>query len=141
MFFFLTLAKAVYYLSRFLNLGSGFTWPGHLLLFFFPDFIEKETKKLNRGALVVTGTNGKTTTSQALSFIFRKNGLRVVTNASGANLLNGIASALVSKLNLFGRLNADLGIFEVDEAAFPEAVHRIRPQAIILLNLFRDQLY
>lgn len=136
----LTITKIFFRMSRLLNIGSGYTWPGHLILFFYPHFIEQTISKLPQGTIIITGTNGKTTTAQALSFILRRQGLRVVTNTSGANLLNGIASALIYKMGWRGCLNADIGVFEVDEAVFPEASRLLQPESIILLNLFRDQL-
>src|SRR3989338_3958871 len=136
----LAISKFVYHLSRFLNLGSGLTWSGHLILFFCPDFIEKQVKKFTKGCVLITGTNGKTTTSQALSFVLKESGLAVVTNVSGANLINGIASALVAKLTFLENLPADIGVFEVDEASLPLVVRKIKPKFVLLLNLFRDQL-
>lgn len=137
---FLTITKIVSRISCLFNIGSGYTWPGHIILFFYPHFIEKTISKLPQGSALITGTNGKTTTAQAISFILRKRSLRVVTNTSGANLPNGIASALISKMSWRGSLIADIGVFEVDEAVFPEVVRLIQPRFIILLNLFRDQL-
>ena len=136
----LAITKTFSRASRLLNIGSGYTWSGHIILFFYPHFIEEAISSLPQGTIIITGTNGKTTTAQALSFILRERNLRVVTNTSGANLLNGIASALISKMGWRGQLHADIGVFEVDEAVFPEAVRLIQPTIIVLLNLFRDQL-
>lgn len=136
----LILAKAFFYLSRWLGIGSGLTWPGHLVLFLEPHFLERMIPQFKKGVCLVSGTNGKTTTTQALAAILRKNGWAVVTNASGANLPNGLASALVTQTSWRGEIEADIGVFEVDEAAFPEVLRMTGARVVILLNLFRDQL-
>lgn len=136
----LIFTKFVFWLSRTFNLGSGLTWPGHITLFFYPDFIEKSVRALNVGCCLISGTNGKTTSAQALAFVLSKQAFRVVSNPSGANLLNGIASALISQMTIFGKLRAEIGVFEVDEALLPEALKILQPRVVVLLNLFRDQL-
>ena len=96
--------------------------------------------RLPQGSVIITGTNGKTTTSRMISTVLAKAGLRVAHNRSGANLIAGIASTLVNEATLLGKPKADVGLFEVDEAAFPKAVREVRPRLCLLTNLFRDQL-
>lgn len=128
------------FLSRSLGIGGGTTAPGHLVRILDPRAISNLAARIPRGSIVVTGTNGKTTTSRMISTLLRKAGLRVMHNRSGANLIPGIASTLVNHFSLAGRPRGDVGLFEVDEAAFPAAVGELQPQVCVLTNLFRDQL-
>jgi UDP-N-acetylmuramyl tripeptide synthase len=135
------LGKVVIKISQLLNLGSGSTWPGHIALKFNSKFIENViAKNKNLKIIVVAGTNGKTTTTSLLKFLLENFGYKVFSNQEGANLLNGIASSLIKNSNFIGKLNVDYAIFEVDEFVFPNLLEKITPQAIIILNLFRDQL-
>ena len=90
-----------------------------------------------------TGTNGKTTTSGLVTNVLRQTGLRVWRNREGSNLARGIATSLMTHAALSGRLHEQgdaAGVFEVDEAAFPQVVAELRPRTILVTNLFRDQL-
>ncbi len=128
------------FVVRRLGVGGGTTAPGHLVRALDPNAIASIATRIPRGTIVVTGTNGKTTTSRMISTLLRKASLRVMHNRSGANLIAGIASTLVNGSTLAGRPKADVGLFEVDEAAFPTAVQELRPRLCVLTNLFRDQL-
>ncbi len=90
--------------------------------------------------ILIAGTNGKTTTSSLIRTALEAKGKRVIHNESGANLLNGIASTLIINTNLLGKLNQDYAIFEVDENTLPLILKEIKPDYLLLLNLFRDQL-
>jgi UDP-N-acetylmuramyl tripeptide synthase len=114
--------------------------PGHLVRVLDPQIIASLASRIPVGTVVVTGTNGKTTTTRMISTLLRKAGLRVMHNRSGANLIPGIASTLVNGFSLTGKPQGDVGLFEVDEAAFPAAVSELRPRVCLLTNLFRDQL-
>lgn len=138
--FSILLGKLVKHLSRFLRIGGGTAAPGLIALYLDPALIQKITKNIPQGSIVITGTNGKTTTSRMLSEILRKEGLSPIHNRAGSNLLRGIASTLVEKANLLGKLGADIAIWEVDEAAMPQAILATRPKVIVITNLFRDQL-
>jgi len=70
------------------HLGSGLTWPGHLVLKLSPGILEKELLKGYDKFILIAGTNGKTTTSKLISFVLERKGIKVVSNKSGANLLN-----------------------------------------------------
>jgi lipid II isoglutaminyl synthase (glutamine-hydrolysing) len=120
-------------LSRVAGLGGGTTLPGKLLWKLDPDAIALLARRLARGSVLVSATNGKTTTSAMVAEILRPS-VRIAHNASGANLVSGVASTLLQ------RNGAELGLFEVDEAALPEVASRIQPRALLLGNLFRDQL-
>ena len=125
-------------LSRQLGRGGGTSLPGKLLLRWRPQAIRELATHLPDGAIVVSATNGKTTTSRMIGDCVRAGGLRLVTNPSGANLLSGVATALLAERS--ARTPAQLGLFEVDEAALPAVVEQLRPRIVLLMNLFRDQL-
>jgi lipid II isoglutaminyl synthase (glutamine-hydrolysing) len=120
-------------LSRLAGRGGGTTLPGKLLWKLDPGAIDVLARRLPQGSVLVSATNGKTTTSAMVAEILRPR-LRVAHNNSGANLVSGIASTLLRAGE------AELGLFEVDEAALPEVARRVRPKALLLGNLFRDQL-
>lgn len=135
------LAKTLSFLSRRLNIGHGSTWPGHIALSAKPNFItEILSKNKHLKIILIAGTNGKTTTSKLLRFILEKNSFKVFQNESGANLLNGIASSLIIHTDLNGKLNYHVAIFEIDENTLPLIINHIKPNVLVLLNLFRDQL-
>src|SRR5436189_1709646 len=126
-------ARGVAALSRRLGAGGGTTIPGKLLAEVDRGAIDRLAERLAAGTAVVSATNGKTTTTAMAAEILRPQH-RLAHNAAGANLVSGVASALL------GAGDADLGLFEVDEGALPELVERLRPRAVCLGNLFRDQL-
>ena len=126
-------ARGVGTLSRATRRGGGTTLPGKLLWKLDPGSVDALAARLPLGAALVSATNGKTTTA-AMAAQILGNGHRLAWNQAGANLLSGIASALVSARK------AELGLFEVDEGALPEAAARIQPRVVALSNLFRDQL-
>ena len=99
--------------------------------------------QLRHGAIVITGTNGKTTTSGLVGCVLREGGLRVWRNREGSNLARGVATALLNRASAAGAYENDgdaAFVFEVDEAAFPKVVADLKPRVIVITNLFRDQL-
>ncbi len=134
----ISVGKIISQISRFLNLGNGSTWPGHIALILNKNFI-RDTLTTSK-IILIAGTNGKTTTGKLIKTILEKSGHRVFQNEAGANLLNGIASSLIQHSNLVGDIKQDFAIFEVDENTLPLALKEITPNYLILLNLFRDQL-
>lgn len=122
------------------NMGNGSTWPGHLALKINRNFIKDILKNSQTKVLFIVGTNGKTTTTSLISHILQADGKKVIQNTSGANLLNGIASTLLLHASSNGTVQADFILFEIDESAFPLACKELTPDAIVMLNLFRDQL-
>jgi len=141
LYFLIIFSKFVSFFIRIFRFGSGSTWPGHLVLFFDPKFVKKVIEKNpNLKIFVVTGTNGKTTTVALLKHLLEKNNISCFSNQEGANLLNGIASALVKNINIKGKIKKEVALFEVDEFNFPLVLKEFNPVGIIILNLFRDQL-
>src|SRR5437762_6282497 len=127
------LARAAASMSRFAGTGGGTTVPGKLLWKLDPGAVDRLAARLPRGSALVSATNGKTTTAAMAARILTPSA-RLAHNRSGANLVSGVASALLAARD------AELGLFEVDEAALPEVARRLRPRAVCPGNLFRDQL-
>jgi UDP-N-acetylmuramyl tripeptide synthase len=127
------LARTAAALSRIAGAGGGTTLPGKLLWKLDPGAVDRLAARLPDGSALVSATNGKTTTAAMVAQILAPS-TRLAHNRAGANLVSGVASALVAARD------ARLGLFEVDEAALPEVARRVRPRAISLGNLFRDQL-
>jgi UDP-N-acetylmuramyl tripeptide synthase len=133
-------AKLIREIARRTGKGGGTSLPGLVALRICPNYVEKMSARLSQGSVVITGTNGKTTTAALFAEMARKSGREVVHNSTGSNLLRGIATIMASQAGMLGGPRADLGIFEVDEATMPEAVGNLKPRLIIVTNLFRDQL-
>jgi UDP-N-acetylmuramyl tripeptide synthase len=136
-------AKAASVASRRLRRGGGTAISGLVGLQVQPDLVRELASGLGRGSVLVTGTNGKTTTSHLLAEVCRAAGLRPLANASGSNLMRGIAAALAQAAGPGGRLADDkrsIGVFEVDEAVLPQALEMLGPRVVVFNNLFRDQL-
>jgi UDP-N-acetylmuramyl tripeptide synthase len=127
------LARTAAGLSRLAGAGGGTTLPGKLLWKLDPDAVDRLAARLPQGSALISATNGKTTTAAMAARILAPS-RRLAHNRAGANLVSGVASALVAARD------AELGLFEVDEAAVPEVARRVRPRALSLGNLFRDQL-
>src|SRR5690242_7833424 len=132
--------KATGTLSRITGRGGGTTLPGDVARAIDPRILTRLTSDLTQGSAVITGTNGKTTTSRLVTWLLEGVGQRVVSNRAGANLIFGVTAATLSRAGAGGRLKADWGVFEIDEASLPRAVQEIQPKATLVLNLFRDQL-
>ena len=126
-------ARAAASLSRVVGAGGGTTVPGKLLWKLDPGAVDRLAARLPGGSALISATNGKTTTAAMAARILAPS-VRLAHNRSGANLVSGVASTLLAARD------AELGLFEVDEAALPEVARRLRPRAVLLGNLFRDQL-
>jgi UDP-N-acetylmuramyl tripeptide synthase len=126
-------ARAAGRLSRLAGAGGGTTIPGKLLWKLDPGAVDRLAGRLSLGSAVLSATNGKTTTAAMAARILGPRA-RLAHNSSGANLVSGVASTLLDTRD------AELGLFEVDEAALSEVLARVRPRAVCLGNLFRDQL-
>lgn len=132
------LARTAGRASRALGRGGGTAMPGKVLLGLDPGAVRSLASNLGGGSILVSATNGKTTTTRLVAGALRDAGHEVVTNAAGANLLSGVATALAEAPPRAG--SAACGVFEVDEAALPAVAGAVRPTALLLMNLFRDQL-
>lgn len=127
-------------LSRRLGRGGGTVIAGHVVPRIDPTALRTVTRRLRHGSVLVSGTNGKTTTTRLISHILLQGEIHAMHNRAGANLVTGLVSAVVAQTTLGGWPRADVGLFEVDEATVPAALREIRPRAVLLTNIFRDQL-
>jgi UDP-N-acetylmuramyl tripeptide synthase len=132
--------KATGAVSRISGRGGGTTLPGDVARAIDPKILTELTKDLAHGSVVITGTNGKTTTARLITWLLEGAGYRTVANRAGANLIFGVTAAALNQANARGELKADWGVFEIDEASLPRAVDEIKPKVTLVLNLFRDQL-
>lgn len=137
--FALTAAKATRQALRVAGRGAT-TFPGLVALSLDAAVVTALARRLPQGVVMVTGTNGKTTTSRMLADVVRAAGWSPVHNRAGSNLARGIGSALVADATWLGEPRADGGIFEVDEASVVPVTKLIRPRVLLVTNLFRDQL-
>jgi UDP-N-acetylmuramyl tripeptide synthase len=135
----LALARGAGTLSR-LRGGGGTSVPGKVLLRLQPDAIAQLGARLSEGSALISATNGKTTTAAMAAGILEQAGVRTVHNRSGANMEGGIAATLLAAAKSGGRIEGQLGLFEVDELWLGALARQLRPRAILLGNLFRDQL-
>ena len=135
----LTIARTAGTLSRAAGRGGGTTLPGKLLLKLQDDAIARLASRLKRGSVVISATNGKTTTASLIAGILDSAGISAVHNYAGANMAGGVATALLDASEN-GGINGELGLFEVDEAWTATLVEQLDPRVLLLANLFRDQL-
>jgi len=131
------LGQATSFLSRLSGRGTGITWAGEVALRADPNFIQQYVAEISE-RIIVAGTNGKTTTSALTCHILKNEEYTVVHNATGANLLNGIAGTLIANSNEISPKT--VAVFESDEAALASIAAAVQPTILVLLNLFRDQL-
>jgi UDP-N-acetylmuramyl tripeptide synthase len=135
----LWLGKLLVVLAR-LRGGGGSAFPGLVVEKLRPRLLTTQLRKLPGGCLLVTGTNGKTTTVKMLVTLLEASGRHVVTNRSGSNMVRGLLSAVVEQSTWRGRLPGDIAVFEVDEPNVPAVARLTSPRQLLVLNLHRDQL-
>lgn len=133
------LGKFIRWGTRLLRHG-GSAFPGKVVEGFDHGFLARTLAQLPYGVVLVSGTNGKTTTTRMVASILEKLGLKVFTNPTGSNFTRGVVSALVSEVDMSGRLNADIAVLELDEAYAVHFVEQVSPRYALLLNVMRDQL-
>lgn len=121
--------------------GGGSAMPGVVVQKLAPNVMRDVASQLPYGVVFVLGSNGKSTTTNLLSAIMREHGLKVFTNPSGANMPQGIASALLAETSLTGRIDADIAILEIDEGYGAAIAKKLKPQTAVILNLLVDQIY
>lgn len=132
--------KLVRMISRATNHG-GSALPGKVVETLDPGFLARTLGKLPYGVVLISGTNGKTTTTRMVASMLRDSGLRVFTNPTGSNFTRGVVAALVQEMPVFGtKLDADIAVLELDEAYAVHFVNQIKPRYSLLLNVMRDQL-
>lgn len=120
--------------------GHGSALPGRIIEKIDPRFLKHMLAPLPKGVVIVTGTNGKTTTTHMLVHLLRAQGLKVLTNPSGSNLTRGLISTIVEQSTATGKLPYDIAVFELDEAYAPLLATAVPPKIVLALNVMRDQL-
>lgn len=120
--------------------GGGSALPGLFVEKIDPDFIRRTLAQLPDGVVVISGTNGKTTTTKMVVELLESQGLRVFTNRTGSNFTRGVAAALLGEVDNKGVLSADIAVLELDEAHAVHFVKNVAPKYSLLLNVMRDQL-
>ena len=133
-------ARAVGELARRAGRGGGTSLPGKVLMALEPGAISELSSRLARGSVVVSATNGKTTTAAMVASVLGHAGIPVVHNRAGANMAGGVASTLLAAARGRGRIDGELGLFEIDEFWLDRITPALEPRGILLGNLFRDQL-
>ena len=131
-----SLARVLRAASRRLGRTGGTTAPGRLLLRLSPGALRRMSGDLDEGSVLVSATNGKTTTAAMIAAALERTGREVVHNRAGSNMAWGVATALLDA----GRSRGQLGLFEVDEAWLGSVAKDLQPRLVLLANLFRDQL-
>lgn len=132
------LGKAIRTIARIR--GGGSALPGLFVEKIDPDFIKRTLHQLPHGVVVVSGTNGKTTTTKMVVALLESQGLKVFTNRTGSNFTRGVAAALLGEVDNKGVLDADIAVLELDEAHAVHFVKAVSPRYSLLLNVMRDQL-
>lgn len=120
--------------------GGGSALPGLVVERLDPDFLSRALSDLPHGVVVISGTNGKTTTTKMVTQLLRAHGMKVFTNPSGSNFTRGIVASLIDKVDRNGKLDADIAVLELDEAHAVHFVRTVRPRYSLILNVLRDQL-
>lgn len=140
---FLTLAVIVGKLASLLSKivgGRGSSLPGVIARRIYPHTLRDLANQVNKGVIMVTGTNGKTTTNNMIANIMKVEGHRIIFNEEGANLITGVTTSFIRSASITGTVNIDYALLEVDEASFPKVVREVKPQVVVVTNFFRDQL-
>lgn len=133
------IGKAVRTAARITKHG-GSAFPGKIVEQIDPNFLRRTLHKLPLGVVLVSGTNGKTTTTRMVASMLEALGLKVFTNPTGSNFTRGVVSSLLTEVNAAGALDADIAVLELDEAYAVHFVKQVKPHYALLLNVMRDQL-
>jgi UDP-N-acetylmuramyl tripeptide synthase len=120
--------------------GGGSALPGLFVEKIDPDFIKRTLSALPYGVVIISGTNGKTTTTKMVVALLQSQGMTVFTNRTGSNFSRGVAAALLGEVDSLGKLSADIAVLELDEAHAVQFVKTVSPRYSLLLNVMRDQL-
>lgn len=120
--------------------GGGSAFPGLVVEKLEPNFAVGPLENLPLGVVVISGTNGKTTTTKIVTELLEAQGLKVFTNSTGSNFMRGVIASMLSQMTLTGKLDADIAVLELDEAHAVHFVRKVAPRFSLLLNVMRDQL-
>ena len=119
---------------------TGSALPGLIVEKINPNILVQTLGQLPQGVIIVSGTNGKTTTTKILTHLLEAQGLKVLTNKTGSNFVRGIISVIIEYAKLNGKLSFDIAVFEQDEAHAVLLAQKIKPRGVVALNVMRDQM-
>lgn len=137
--FTIVLAKAITFLLKIITRSGATALPGLITQKLHPSILQHFAKQIPH-IIVITGTNGKTTTQTLLREILQKSGYTVLSNKSGSNLKRGLISEFIKTANISGKIQVDYAILEIEEATMPKVIQDLQPEQIIVTNIYRDQL-
>ncbi len=132
------IGKTIKYLMRLR--GGGSALPGLVVEKIDPGYLKRTLEQLPMGVVVISGTNGKTTTTKIVSELLESAGLKVITNKTGSNFSRGIIAALLDYVDCQGRLDASIAVLELDEAWAVRFIEQVKPRYSLLLNVSEDQV-
>ncbi len=135
----IAIGKFIFRLLRLFG-RTGSALPGLVIEKLNPHFLPTLLRQLPYGVIVVSGTNGKTTTTKISTALLESQGLRVLTNRTGSNFVRGIISVVIDKARWNSELPYDIAIFEQDEAHAVRFAHQVKPRGVVILNVMRDQM-
>jgi len=131
--------KIAFWLSRFRGY-KGSSLPGLVARKIYPGTLRNLASQVRKSIIIISGTNGKTTTSNMVAEMLLDAGYSIVANREGANMITGVTTSFIMSAGLGGRINCDYAVLEVDEASMPVVLSEVTPRIVILTNFFRDQL-
>jgi len=131
--------KIAFWLSRFLGY-KGSSLPGLVAHKIYPGTLRNLASQVRKGIIIISGTNGKTTTSNMVAEMLLDAGYSIVANREGANMITGVTTSFIRSAGPGGRVNCDYAVLEVDEASMPVVLAEVTPGIVVLTNFFRDQL-
>lgn len=134
------LGRAVRVAARLRKPGGGSAVPGLVVNRVAPGFLSSVLASFPDGLVVVTGSSGKSTTTKMLVALLEAHGRRVFTNPSTANISQGLSSALLERVSLSGRIDADIAVLEMDEGHGALIAPQLSPRLVLLTNVMTDQI-
>ena len=120
--------------------NDGSSLPGMVARKLYPPALEELAGQVRRGIIVISGTNGKTTTANMITGMLQEAGFKVISNREGANMISGITTSFIMNSFTSGKIDCDYAVIETDEASMPEVLKNLSPKVVVLTNFFRDQL-
>ena len=136
LFIAICVCRVLYFIGRLI--GKGTSKPGDIARIICPKVLNR--LKFSGKVICITGTNGKTTTSNMVTHILRENGFSVINNSFGSNMLGGITTSLLTNCTFGGEVKADFSVLEIDERWLRFFVREVTPDYVLLTNLLRDQI-
>lgn len=135
----IAIGKFIFWILRLLG-RTGSALPGFVIEKLNPRFLPHMLDRLPQGVIIVSGTNGKTTTTKILTALLESQGVRVLTNKTGSNFVRGIISVVIDKARWNSDLPYDMAVFEQDEAHAVQFARQVKPRGVVILNVMRDQM-